>query len=85
MSLQPLSSTVDSLKHSETEGPSRIELVLLWLIAAICFLIVLIHFQSYLQKVADFGDNGEYVSAAHAIQHWDLRSTHAKQGWGLSN
>jgi hypothetical protein len=68
----------------KSNGPSRIELVLLWLIGAICFITVISHFQSYWQKVGDAGDNGQYISAAQAIQRWDFRAAQTKQGWGLS-
>lgn len=67
-----------------TDGPSQRELVFLWLISAVCFLIVLTHFKSYSAGVSAFGDNDQYTAAAHAIQHWDLRSTQARQGWGVS-
>lgn len=78
----------DSPKQPEraraTDGPSQPELVFLWLISAACFIIVLTHFQNYSAKIVDLGDNPQYISAAQAIQHWDLRSTQTKQGWGLS-
>jgi hypothetical protein len=64
--------------------PSQREVALLWLMAAACFLIVVTRFQSYSGEVATFGDNGAYISAAEAIKHWDLGSSHTKQGWGLS-
>ena len=68
-----------------SDGLSRLELVLLWLeFGAICFIAVITHFQSYSQKVADFGDNGNTLSAAQAIEHWDFQAAHTKQGWGLS-
>jgi Glycosyltransferase family 87 len=82
------STTLESPKQHETEfrteSPLQIELILLWLISAVCFLIVLSHFQSYWRTVGDFGDNGSYISAAQAIEHWDLKSSDTKQGWGLS-
>jgi len=64
--------------------PSRIEVSLLWLCAAVLFVVVLTRFQTYAGKVDAFGDNGEYLRAAHAIRHWDFRSaTKVKQFWGL--
>jgi hypothetical protein len=64
----PVASTsVDQNPQERTffsDGLSRLELVLLWLIGAICFIAVITHFQSYSQKVAEFGDNGQYLSAA---------------------
>src|SRR5690348_4389637 len=67
-----------------THGLSRKELILLWLIGAVCFLIVLSHFQSFGRTIGSFGDNGNYISAAQAIERWDLKSSSTKQGWGLS-
>ncbi len=84
----PVASTsVDQNPQERTffsDGLSRLELVLLWLIGAICFIAVITHFQSYSQKVAEFGDNGQYLSAAQAIEHWDFGAAHTKQAWGLS-
>jgi hypothetical protein len=57
---------------------------LLWLVSGVCFIVVLTHFQNYSARVVTVGDNGDYISAAHAIEHWDLRSTQTRQGWGLS-
>src|SRR5579863_2886857 len=67
-----------------SSAPSRAELVLMWLLATVCFILVVNHFQSYLAKVDDFGDNGAYMSTAKAIQDWDFRGVHTKQFWGLS-
>jgi Gpi18-like mannosyltransferase len=67
----------------KTDGPSQIEVAFLWLIAAVFFLTVVTHFQRYSAEVASYGDNYAYISAAQAIQHWDLQSNHTKQGWGL--
>ena len=79
-------STGDSPKPGaralKADDLSRRELVLLWVLSAVCFITVLTHFQSY--EKFDFGDNAQYISAAEAIRHWDLRSSHTKQGWGLS-
>lgn len=65
-------------------APSPVELVLLWSLASLCFVIVVNHFQSYLGKVDGFADNGAYISTAKAIQHWDFRGVQTKQFWGLS-
>lgn len=65
-------------------GPSTWELVVLWLLSGIVFIIVLSHFESYSAKVLAFADNTEYISAANAIRHWDFQNTHTRQGWGLS-
>jgi hypothetical protein len=79
---------IDSAKRHQREfradGPSQPELAFLWFIAAVCFIIVLTRFESYGAKVIAFADNAEYISAAQAIQHWDLGSTQTRQGWGLS-
>jgi hypothetical protein len=80
----PIDSPKQSLGAFSSDGPSQRELVLLWLISGVCFIVVLTHFQGYSATVATFGDNGDYISAAQAIEHWDLRSTHTRQGWGLS-
>src|ERR1700690_193452 len=66
-----------------SSGPSSVELVLLWLIAAVCFVVVVSHFQTYTARVDAFGDNGAYLTAAAAIQHWDFRAVQTKQFWGL--
>ena len=79
--------TADSTQRKrefKTDGPLQIEVVLLWLISAVFFLTVVTHFQRYTTEVTAFGDNGAYISAAEAIEHWDLQSSHTKQGWGLS-
>ena len=76
-------------QNTENEGPSvgrppsGIEVGLLWFLAAVLFVIVLTHFQSYAGKVDDFGDNGAYLRAANAIRHWDFRGVAVKQFWGL--
>ena len=83
----PTPTTIDSPKQYggfRADGPSARELVLLWVIAAVCFIVVVSHFKSYSTEVTTFGDNGAYLSAAEAIRHWDLQSSHTKQGWGLS-
>lgn len=80
----PIDLPQQDKKAFSTDGPSQRELVFLWLISAVCFLTVLTHFQSYSTKVAAYGDNGQYMAAARAIQHWDLRNSNTKQGWGLS-
>jgi hypothetical protein len=88
--IQPASAPalIDSPKQSirafSSDGPSQRELVLLWLLSGVCFIVVLAHFQNYGAKAATFGDNVDYISAAQAIEHWDLRSTQTRQGWGLS-
>ncbi len=66
------------------KSPSRTESVLVWLVSAIIFAVVVCHFQSYMQKVDDFGDNGAYLNAGSAIRHWDFRNVVVKQFWGLS-
>ena len=80
----PVDSPKQSVRAFGSDGPSQRELVLLWLISGVCFIVVLTHFQSYSAKVVTFADNGEYISAARAIEHWDFRSTQTRQGWGLS-
>jgi hypothetical protein len=71
-------------KRESNDGPSQRELVFLWLLSAVCFILVLTRFQGYGARVASFGDNPDYISAAQAIRHWDLGSTQTRQGWGLS-
>ncbi len=80
----PVDSPKQSVRGFSSDGPSQQELVLLWLISGFCFIVVLAHFQSYSARVVTFGDNHDYISAAQAIEHWDLRSTQTRQGWGLS-
>jgi len=77
-------------QHTEKEGrpsvrrpPSRIEVSLLWLFAAVLFVLVVTHFQTYAGKVDDFGDNPAYLQAANAIRHWNFRGVAVKQFWGL--
>ena len=78
----------DGRKHRDgvfwTDDPTQTELVLLWLIAAVVFIVVVNHFQTYGDKVSSFGDNAAYISAAAAIRHWDFRGVQTKQAWGLS-
>lgn len=78
-------------RSAEKEGrqpvglpPSRIELSLLWLFAAVLFAVVLIQFQTYASKVDTFGDNDSYLAAANAIRHWNFRGMEVKVFWGLS-
>lgn len=68
---------------SVKRSPSRIEVSLLWLFAALLFVGVLTHFQTYAGKVDSFGDNGRYLEDANAIRHWDFRGVAVKQFWGL--
>ena len=80
----PIDSPKQSTKVFTSNGPSNLELILLCLITCACFVVVLTHFQSYSATVLSVGDNAQYISAAQAIQHWDLQSTQTRQGWGLS-
>src|SRR6204780_5843403 len=79
-------------RSAEKEGrqpvglpPSRIELSLLWLFAAVLFAVVLIQFQTYASKVDTFGDNDSYLAAANAIRHWNFRGREGKGCWGRSH
>jgi glycosyl transferase family 87 len=65
-------------------SPSRIEVVILWVLSAVIFVIVISHFQSITTKVDTFGDNGAYLEAAHAIHNWNFQNVTVKQFWGLS-
>jgi hypothetical protein len=88
VSLQASGPAIDSPQQHErifrADGPSQRELILLWLLSLLCFFVVLTHFRSYTVEILKIGDNEQYISAAHAIQHWDFRSTQARQGWGVS-
>lgn len=88
VSVQASGLAIDSSKQRErtfrSDGPSQRELILLWLLSLICFLVVLTHFRSYTAEILKIGDNEQYISAAQAIQHWDFRSTQARQSWGVS-
>jgi hypothetical protein len=68
---------------SASRAPSSVEVIALWLFAAVLFFVVLIRFQPYSSKVDDFGDNTSYLRAASAIQHWDFRDAGIKVFWGL--
>jgi len=57
---------------------------LLWLFAAILFVLTLVHFRSYSSTVANYGDNGSYLQAANAIRHWNFKGVEVKQFWGVS-
>jgi len=84
---RPATLVIDCYKEEQPRGssaPSRTELVIVWLLGAVCFVFVVSHFQSYLDKVEAFGDNGAYLSTARAIQHWDSSSVQTKQFWGMS-
>jgi hypothetical protein len=77
-------------RNAEREGrqpvtlpPSRIELSLLWLFAAVLFAVVLIQFRNYASEVDTFGDNDAYLLAANAIRHWNFRGAAVKLFWGL--
>jgi len=87
-----LAYTRRAIIEQDTEGerpplvshaPSRIEISLVWLFAAALFVLVLIQFQNYAGKVADFGDNKSYLEAASAIRHWSFQGVAVKQFWGL--
>lgn len=76
-------SIPDEEKFLASNGPSVQELILLWLAAALFFLIAIHHFRSYLQLVANFGDNERYAAAASAIRRWDFTNLQVKQFWGF--
>lgn len=63
--------------------PSRFEVGVLWILIAILFSVTLSHFQTFTSKVDNFGDNGAYLQAASAIQHWDFHNAAVKLFWGL--
>jgi hypothetical protein len=63
--------------------PSLFEVGGLWLLTVVLFVITLVQFQSYTFKVDNFGDNGAYLKAASAIQHWDFHDAEIKLFWGL--
>ncbi len=63
---------------------SRSELILLWLLTAVVFVSVIVHFESYASKVDDFGDSGAYMQAAAGIRKADFRDIRVKQFWGVS-
>jgi len=65
-------------------SPSRTEIAGLWLLALVLFALVITHFQSYAAEVDNFGDNGSYLNAAHAIHDWNFQNVNVKQFWGLS-
>lgn len=67
-----------------TQRPFTRQLLLLWLLTVIVFVIGVAHFQNYLWKVDHSGDNGAYMSAAAAIRRWAPASVEVKQFWGLS-
>jgi hypothetical protein len=63
---------------------SRGELILLWLLTWIVFVMVIVRFDNYSNKVDDFGDNGAYMNAASGIRKGDFRDIRVKQFWGVS-
>jgi hypothetical protein len=83
---EPALSVFDARQKEKLLGRRhllRSELVLLWLIAAICFITIVNHFQTFSAEVRTFGDNGAYMSAAEGIRHWDFNGVQTKQSWGL--
>jgi hypothetical protein len=64
--------------------PSRSELLLLWLLTCIVFVTVIVHFENYASKVDNFGDNGDYMTAASGIGAGNFRDIRVKQFWGVS-
>lgn len=64
--------------------PSRTEIIALWLLSVVVFMVVVSHFQSYTLKVDNFADNGAYLGAARAIHDWNFKGVIVKQFWGLS-
>ncbi len=65
-------------------GPSRLQIAVLWGLSCLLFVGVILHFQSYSQKVDNFGDSQAYISVAAAIQKWDFRGLAIKHFWGVS-
>ncbi len=64
-------------------APSLSEVLLLAGIASIVFAVVILKFDSYSDKVINFGDSSAYMSVAHAIRHWNFSGLEIKQFWGL--
>jgi len=64
--------------------PSRREIIALWLLSVVLFVVVVSHFQQYALKVDNFADNGAYLDAARAIHDWNFKGVIVKQFWGLS-
>jgi hypothetical protein len=63
---------------------SPIDVIAVWVIGAILFVTVILHFQDYSQKVDQFADSSGYISIAAAIQKWDFHGLVVKQFWGVS-
>lgn len=59
-------------------------LLSIWLISAVCFLAVVLHYKTYAKAVKDFGDSSSYMDAGTAIARWNFTSVHAFQFWGVS-
>src|SRR5271168_1330648 len=65
-------------------SPSRAEIVALWILSVVLFVVALSHFRSYTSAVDNFGDNPSYLGAARAIHDWNFNNVTVKQFWGLS-
>jgi hypothetical protein len=65
-------------------SPSRAEIVTLWILSVVLFVITLSHFRPYNSEIENFGDNKSYLDAAHAIRDLNFNNVIVKQFWGLS-
>ena len=83
---QPVPASHTEAGPAESRTPSVSESILLWLIAAVVFILVIARFQSFWYMVETFADNKAYIGAAKwVLRHWDLAdAADIKQFWGLS-
>ena len=63
--------------------PSLPEVLILWLVTCLLFVICVSVLRNYFALVDDFGDSSAYMSIASAIRHWDFHGITIKQFWGL--
>jgi len=79
----PVSARSSGVRPIESRAPSVTESILLWLIAAMVFILVITRFQSFWHMVETFADNKAYIGAAKAVLSRFGSYADIKQFWGL--
>jgi len=79
----PVPAGSAELRSIESEAPSAIESIVLWLIAAAVFIFVIARFESFWHMVETFADNKAYIGAAKAVLSRFSSYADIKQFWGL--
>jgi hypothetical protein len=82
---EPVKSKVPTLPaysrwHAE---PTLREVLALWFVTCLVFVMSVAVLHNYFALVDDFGDSAAYMGLASAIRHWDFHWIVVKQFWGL--